>query len=484
MRRWHVIPIMIGLAAAAAAFTQIHGYGLFGFDSYPILLTSRIQNVHDFIGNFTQELMDGRFEGHFYRPLLNLSFALDTAIWKLNPFGFQLTNAMLFGAAVLVTWILARRLLGPGGVVGAWVAVLAFAFHPAHAEVFPVPSRRPELLAWVFGGGALALQLRYPSKRWLPAGLSFLAMLSKETAFLLPLWIAVAFLLIERDARRAVRITLPHAIAGALAIVLRLAVLHGLGGYGHTNMTIALLHGPKMIVAAVGLMLMPQPPLRADVVGVPLMMLSLVTAVLASAVLTRASPRLRLQDENNTILIGIVWMLMVGWTASLAGRMASWYLFLMVGGWALAMGGLAEIGWRCTRTGQPATRLAGISLLSLLAMLTVWPALYSPFVHRYREWDSAAVQSRIFLTRLDQTIQTAENGTVVPSPPIPRWAKVRPADVAVRGAALFSGMTLDAYFELAYPTRHILLARNVNERPASDEVLVVPTSLVPGFDGP
>jgi hypothetical protein len=308
-------------------------------------------------------------------------------------------------------------------------------------------------------------------------------MLSKETALLLPFWIFVAFLLVERDARRAARIALPHALAGALAIVLRLAVLHGLGGYGPTNMAAALLHGPKMIAAALSLMLMSQPPLQADVAGVPLMLLSLVAAILAGVVLSRASTR-SMQRETNTILIGAIWVLMVAWTTSLAGRLASWYVFLMVGGWALVMGGLAEIGWRSARTDPRPTRLAGMSLLSLLVVLTVWPALYSPFVYRYREWDNAAAQSRVFLTRLDQTIQTAENGTVVPSPPIPRWAKVRPDAVAVRGAALFSGMTLDAYFELVYPARQVRLARTGNEQPAPDEVLVNPTALVPGFDGP
>ena len=112
MLRRHAIPILIGIATAVAVFAQTHSYGLFGFDSYPILLTSRVQNLHDLLGIFTEELMDGRFEGRFYRPILNLSFALDAAIWKLNPLGFQLTNAILFGAAIAVTWILARRLLG------------------------------------------------------------------------------------------------------------------------------------------------------------------------------------------------------------------------------------------------------------------------------------------------------------------------------------------------------------------------------------
>jgi hypothetical protein len=36
--------------------------------------------------------MDGRFPGgHYYRPLVHLSFARDFAMWGLNAFGYHLT---------------------------------------------------------------------------------------------------------------------------------------------------------------------------------------------------------------------------------------------------------------------------------------------------------------------------------------------------------------------------------------------------------
>jgi len=414
-----------------------------------------------------------------------VSFALDAAIWKLNPVGYQLTNAMLFGAAVAITWILARRLLGPAAWIGPWVAVLVFALHPTQVEVFPVPSRRPEMLAWIFGAGALALQLRSPFRRWLPAVFSLLAMLSKETALLLPAWIFVALLLTTRSLRKSVTTTMPHAVAFAVAIALRLAVLHGLGGYGNTNPGAMVARGGQTIASALSVLFMPQPPMRATVAGIALVVLCVIASLCAFLILPRlGGKRARHSADMNTVTIGAVWVLIVAWTAALAGRMASWYVFLMVGGWALIMGALAEAGWRAARTRQTSPHLLGAILLVLVTVLTVWPALYSPFIHRYREWDEAAVQSRAFLSELDHRIEDAPNGSVVPSPPIPRWAKVSPNFVAVRGAALFSGMTLDAYFELAYPDRHVRLAHKGGEKPSADEVLVVPTAFVPGFDGP
>ena len=482
----HLTPIVIGLLAFGAAFSLTHGYGLFGFDSYPILLTSRVQNASDFLNNFSEELMDGRFEGHFYRPLLNLSFALDAAIWKLNPIGYQLSNAILFGAGVALTWILARRLLGPSAAVGAWVAVLTFCFHPTHVEVIPVPSRRPELMVWLLGSASLVLALGSPSKRWVAAGLSFLAMLSKETAFLLPVWIFVAVLVSEHKVRSAYSATVPHAVAFIVAMATRLLVLHGLGGYGNTDSIATLSRAPATLFKAMGLLLMPQPPLRASLAGVPLLILGMSLAVVGILVLFRLlrGRSKALVDPGRMILVGAFWCLTVALVGAPAGRMASWYVFLMVGGWALVMGGLAAIAWHAVRTGTNVTRSIGVAVCVLVSVLILWPAAYSPFIYKYREWKDATVQSRVFLTELERRVGEAENGALLPSPPIPRWVKVRPDAVAVRGAALFSGMTLDAYLELAFPDRRVRLAQRSGARPQANEVLVVPTALIPGFDGP
>jgi hypothetical protein len=208
--RSRILPIALGALAALWTFTWTHAYGLFGFDSYPILLTSRVQNAADFFGNFTEELMDGRFTGHFYRPVLNLSFALDAALWNLHPAGYQWTNAVLFGACVTVTFVLTRRILGPRAWIGPSIAMAAFCFHPTHVEVIPVPARRPEFLAWLFSAGAMAWQLAIPARAGgrrlvYPALLSLAAMLSKETAFLLPFWIATTSP--DRNVRSAIRRT-------------------------------------------------------------------------------------------------------------------------------------------------------------------------------------------------------------------------------------------------------------------------------------
>src|SRR4029078_696862 len=46
-----------------------------------------------------------------FRPVINLSYALDRALWGVGPFGYHLTNLALHAIAVLLLFALLRRLL-------------------------------------------------------------------------------------------------------------------------------------------------------------------------------------------------------------------------------------------------------------------------------------------------------------------------------------------------------------------------------------
>jgi hypothetical protein len=137
------------LAAAVAAHRPFLALGHLGWDTYPLILTSRIASATDLAGAFGEELMDGRYpNGHFYRPVTTLSFALDHAAWGLAPSGYHLTDLVLLLACALGVAALGRRLLGPG--VGPLAAALLFALHPLHVEILPVAARRADTLAQLF----------------------------------------------------------------------------------------------------------------------------------------------------------------------------------------------------------------------------------------------------------------------------------------------------------------------------------------------
>lgn len=82
------------------------------------------------------------------RPVMAFSLALDFALWKLNPFGFHLTNFLLhllcvFGVVSLVRDLSRSREAG-------FLAGALFALHPGHAEGVIAFLGRSDLLASLF----------------------------------------------------------------------------------------------------------------------------------------------------------------------------------------------------------------------------------------------------------------------------------------------------------------------------------------------
>ncbi|MFQ5749992.1 MAG: hypothetical protein ACE5H3_11125, partial [Planctomycetota bacterium] len=233
------------LALAAVVFLAYHpvlGFGMLGHDTYPVLASSTVHSPVDFLHLFTEKLMGGRFWSDFYRPVLNVTFSLDHALWGLDPFGFQLSTLLFFLACVLSIFFFVRRLAGPGARLAPFAAALVFALYPYQWEVLPSPSRRPEVLCCLFSVLSLHTLLA-PSRlarmrpAILPGLLALVAIGSKETALLLP---PLAFLLVLLYSTRsgflrrlghALVLVSPLILAGALALAARFGVIGGLGGH-------------------------------------------------------------------------------------------------------------------------------------------------------------------------------------------------------------------------------------------------------------
>ena len=70
-----------------------------------------------------------------FRPVVNLSFALDHALWGFRPVGYHLTSVLLHALNVALLFVLARRLAvdwrggdaetGPGGASSSWLSAQA-----------------------------------------------------------------------------------------------------------------------------------------------------------------------------------------------------------------------------------------------------------------------------------------------------------------------------------------------------------------------
>ncbi len=136
-----------------------------------------------------------------FRPMVNLSYALDVVVWGLDPVGFHLTNLLLHSVNVVLLYVLALGLCQArpddprarrAPVLAALVAVL-FAIHPMSTSAADYVTARSELLALMFvlcGCLAFRRALRAGASRaWLllPVLCFVLAAASKETGAMLPL---------------------------------------------------------------------------------------------------------------------------------------------------------------------------------------------------------------------------------------------------------------------------------------------------------
>jgi protein O-mannosyl-transferase len=157
--------------------------------------------------------------GETYQPIRVLSYAIDHALWGLNPLGYHLVNTALHAAASVLLFLLFRLLLDSvrssqtgANRVMALLLALAFALHPVNVEaVVWMSSRKYGLLA-VFGFATLLLHLR---ERPAPAAACLaLALLSSPFAIALPALVLLLDWVRERkpEWRRMWPLAIPIAV--------------------------------------------------------------------------------------------------------------------------------------------------------------------------------------------------------------------------------------------------------------------------------
>jgi hypothetical protein len=497
----------VALLIAVLLLWQFGGLALLGYDSYPLIESSRIQSVGDLVGTFTERLMDERYAGRFYRPLLNVTFALDYAVWGLRPFGYHLTGVLIFLGCLLSVHALMRRLLGGSAGGGPLVAMLLLGLHPLVVEVLPVPARRPEMLFSMFMALALwsALSPRRLSRPWSgvwPAIFGFLAMQSKETGLLTPGLIAVALVLCLPRAAWKVWLgrfglhLAPHAVALGLAVAMRVAVLGDLGGHTQPETSKGLGETVDVFSWAVGRILAPQPVMSASGIGWLLMSLGVVLALvgfLAIARMDAPRPAAPVADTDGAAprppgiwraaVIGLAWIVCVAVAVSMSGRREVWYLLPPVFGYAMVGGAIWSGLMAVLRRPEKPLRGLGAVAAALMGVLMVWQAWYSPALRPYRELQTGSVALVEFLDQLRLLIEDSRPGQAVNAPPLPAWVQPDPARPTVYGAALLWRYSIDAWAELVMPDRRVRVG-GAGDRPAPDEILVRLTTAREGFAPP
>ena len=474
----------VGLQALALAALTWLAYGstlelgIFGWDSWALVDTSRIASWSDFWGTFRETFMDGRLGLAYYRPVLNLALALDWALWGTRTIGYQLAHLAGFLFALLALWTLARRLAGtgPGAALAAFAAALVFALYPAHWEAIPVVCRRHDVLGIGFVAATLCLLLDrdgFARERASALGAltAFAAAGVKETGYAvvpLALWVAWAAPRRAPAARateparglaRAARRLAPAgpAIAGAaLLTLLRWSALGGLGGDEGGSPADGQAWGALLTRT-----FLPQAEQRELAGSTALLLAALAggLALAASELRPRPDGSAGRARGAHAIGLALLWIgLACAATSTIgAGRIRAWHSLLPAAGAALLLaallGGLAA-AWARARRAERA--LQGLALAPI-ALLFLWQASYSQLFREYDTWARADPEVRAFLAELEARIRAAPDGANLTVETFPRFAALPASGPRLEVPMLLSGHGLRGWAHLAFPERRVLV---------------------------
>jgi hypothetical protein len=415
------LPALIAALVGGVVWSPVLELELLGWDSYPMIAAGKVSGLGELFGTFGEELMDGRYPlGRYWRPLVHLSFALDHALWGLDPFGYHASDLTLLAASAGLTAALATRLLrlSPvAGLVAGLVAGFAFALHPVHFEILPVAPRRADALAVFFTLLALfvaGLGARSPLRAAMVGLICALAFAAKETG-IVALAAAGVFWFAWGDEQshesigprcaRTARTFWPALVPVALAIVMRTVVLDGLGGSRSSSLTQGLSSLHSLAAAYLRRLALPPTLVRAEWAGSVTLGAGIAALVLAAFLLKKGGARL-----GSTLGVLAGWGAVLLVLTSMSGLGHDWYLFPFLPLWALALGALAGGAWTAFAGDEPQLKVAAALSLALVVTLIAVPATASPLGDEALDFHAASDAERRFLKQFERGVRAAPPG--------------------------------------------------------------------------
>ncbi len=466
----HLLAVAFVLGVAWLVFVQTRSYGLLGMDSYPILLTSRVQSLADLWGNFSERLMDGYYPAAFYRPLLNLSFALDHALWGLAAPGYQFTNVSYYAACALALYVFLLSRPVPRPPVYALAGVAFCLFHPLQFEVVPFPPRRPELMCATFMLLALAAEAQSGWRfRVLGGAAALLALTSKETAAILPALVFLRVLVYPGNGTlggrwlTACRCSALSAVPVALYLAARFAVLRGMGGRGPINLEKTFEVFPQNLGTLLRMVTSPAATSSWQLAGVWLL---LALPILIAACWRRGTGRRRWLPD---FAFAAGWLFLLALIYTLSGRLSPWYVVVAIPAGSIAVAGICEgygswLGqrpWRWHPDRATAERTIGaLGLAGVVLLISLSQLRWSPVLRSYPLWQRATAVDHQLLERFDRLLERAEPGSVVRILEKRKKIKGKGAATMFQGVVLQAHYSLQAWAALRHPGREVRVLKN------------------------
>ena len=230
---------ILACAAAALFYVATLAFG-FVYDDIPQIVSNPAIRAWNSVPQyFTAHVWSAIYPntaGNYYRPLFLVWLRLNYAIFVTNPWGWHLSSVLCHVVATALVLRLALKLTTDR--MTAFFCALIFALHPAHVENVAWVSGVTDSLATCFLLGSILLLLTAEHRMLWRIGslvLFALALLSKEVAIILPIFLFVFGLLAkERNdstqtsrLSHAVRLTLPYVLVLLAYVVARYFALHG-----------------------------------------------------------------------------------------------------------------------------------------------------------------------------------------------------------------------------------------------------------------
>ncbi len=195
-KSWHILLLIISAGTAFGMYWNALSNNLIWDD--PIVLERQVSAFLSAKDIFFPPQGIPEFGGHYYRPLVILSFIIDKVIWRDSPFGFHLSVVIFHAVNTLLVFFLSRAFLKKYeyGNLAALISSLLFAVHPIHTESVDWIAGRSDVLAALFFFPSLLLYVKFKEKgqrHWLLLSslLFLLACLAKEVSLSLLLLLPV-----------------------------------------------------------------------------------------------------------------------------------------------------------------------------------------------------------------------------------------------------------------------------------------------------
>lgn len=159
-----------------------------GIAGIPDILTHPYMNIEERVAD--------------YRPLAAITFAIEQTLFGSNPHISHVINLMLYAVLCVLCFLILKKILTPitHASLISLLAVLLYAWHPAHTEVVNSLKNREELLSVLLGFSSFYFALKFfelhsNSLKYglISIGLIFLACTAKLSAlpfaFIIPMWL-------------------------------------------------------------------------------------------------------------------------------------------------------------------------------------------------------------------------------------------------------------------------------------------------------